>query len=170
MTTAWSNTWLVNWTSSWICTTSPALLLFSARILATTQTRILSPSWPNRGTTTIVCTKLSCLADNMRWDRCGGGSCVPSLITGVNAQDVTTAAIDNAPQCTMHKDNYRRRGGRLQVRCRRHRQISEISLRRVGERILRCLVLVPFTSWSTFVCLSFQVTKAASCEFTMIVL
>jgi hypothetical protein len=55
----------------------------------------MAESWYNHDS----CTKLSCLADNMRWDRSGGGSCVPSLITGVNAPDVTTAAIDNA-QCT----------------------------------------------------------------------
>lgn len=43
----------------------------------------MSESWYNHES----CSKLSCLADNMRWDRQSNQGCVPSLINGEDAAD-----------------------------------------------------------------------------------
>jgi hypothetical protein len=57
----------------------------------------MAESWYNHD----ACTKLSCLADNMRWDRKGGanGSCVPSLLAGSAGPPAGIEASDD-DRCT----------------------------------------------------------------------
>lgn len=61
----------------------------------------MSESWYNHD----ACTKLSCLADNMRWDRSSGGTCVASLLTGSEAPVVDVPPVGGIEKCTQDIDD-----------------------------------------------------------------
>jgi hypothetical protein len=83
---------------------SPCLAaLFGTNIGTSPETDpkyFMAESWYNHDT----CTKLSCLADNMRWDRSSGGSCVASLLTGGEAPKVVPVDGDG-DKCTLDIDD-----------------------------------------------------------------
>jgi hypothetical protein len=90
---------------------SPCLAaLFGTNIGTTPDTDpkyFMAESWYNHD----ACTKLSCLADNMHWNR-DGGSCVSSLMTGTDAPTsvggectMTVDEVDGSEQCKYKSDD-----------------------------------------------------------------